>query len=56
MNPDKIRGILNMLFLVGTLASIITYFAIDDKTVFFYVCSASLFVKVMEFFIRFTNR
>ncbi|MCC8188215.1 MAG: hypothetical protein LIP08_12110 [Bacteroides sp.] len=56
MNPDKIRGILNLLFLIGALASIITYFAVDDKRIFFYVCAASLFVKVMEFFIRFTHR
>ncbi len=56
MNPDKIRSILNILFLIGALASIIVYFAIDDKKVFLYVCSAAIFVKVMEFFIRFTNR
>lgn len=56
MNPDKIRSILNILFLIGTVISIAVYFAVDDKKVFFYVCATTLFFKVMEFFIRFTNR
>ena len=52
MNPDKIRNVLNM-----ALAAIITYFvAKDDFKVFIYVCGAAIFVKLMEFFIRFTNR
>ena len=51
---DKIRAILNILFLVGAVASVILYIVSgDDKTVFFYVCSASLFVKVLEFIFRF---
>ena len=51
---DKIRAILNILFLVGAVASVILYITSgDDKTVFFYVCSASLFVKVLEFIFRF---
>lgn len=56
MNPDKIRNVLNILFMIGALASILIYFAVDDKKVFFYVCSATIFVKIMEFFIRFTHR
>lgn len=51
---DKIRAILNILFLIGAAASVILYFTSgDDKTVFFYVCSGSLFVKVLEFVFRF---
>ncbi len=57
MNPDKIRNILNMLFLVLALASIVVYFvAKDDFKLFMYVCGAAIFVKLIEFFIRFTNR
>ena len=56
MDPDKIRSILNMLFLIGALASLIVYFVVDDKTIFFYVCGAAIFVKILEFFIRFTHR
>ncbi len=57
MNPDKIRNLLNILFLILALASIVTYFvARDDFKLFLYVCSAAIFVKIMEFFIRFTNR
>lgn len=57
MNPDKIRSILNILFMVLALAAIITYFvAKEDFKMFIYVCGAAIFVKLMEFFIRFTNR
>lgn len=55
MNTDKIRNLLNLLFMIGAIASVILYFTVDDKKIFFYACLASLFVKVMEFFIRFTR-
>ena len=57
MNPDKIRNVLNILFMILALAAIIVYFAArDDFKLFIYVCGATIFVKLMEFFIRFTNR
>ena len=57
MNPDKIRNVLNILFLILALASIIVYIvARDDFKLFIYVCGAAIFVKLMEFFIRFTDR
>ena len=57
MNPDKIRNVLNILFLILALASIIVYIvARDDFKLFIYVCGAAIFVKLMDFFIRFTNR
>ena len=57
MNPDKIRNVLNILFLILALASIIVYIvARDDFKLFIYVCGAAIFVKLMGFFIRFTNR
>ena len=57
MNPDKIRNVLNILFMILAVAAIITYFvAKDDFIMFIYVCGAAIFVKLMEFFIRFTNR
>ncbi len=57
MNPDKIRNVLNILFLILALVSIIVYIvARDDFKLFIYVCGAAIFVKLMEFFIRFTNR
>ena len=57
MNPDKIRNVMNILFLILALASIIVYIvARDDFKLFIYVCGAAIFVKLMEFFIRFTNR
>lgn len=57
MNPDKIRNVLNILFMILAVAAIITYFvAKDDFKMFIYVCGVAIFVKLMEFFIRFTNR
>lgn len=57
MNPDKIRNVLNVIFMLLALAAIIVYFAArEDFRLFIYVCGAAIFVKLMEFFIRFTNR
>lgn len=56
-NIDKIRNILNILFMIGALASIILYFSLgEDKSIFFYACGASLFLKMMEFVFRFLLR
>ena len=52
MNPDKIRNVLNIAFMILAVASI----AKDDFKLFIYVCGTAIFVKLMEFFIRFTNR
>ena len=54
MDTDRIRAVLNVLFMIGALISVILYFTLgEDKTVFFYVCGASLFLKMMEFVFRF---
>ena len=45
MNPDKIRNVLNILFMILAVAAIITYFvAKDDFKMFIYVCGAAIFV------------
>lgn len=49
---DKIRNTLNLLFLIGAIASVIVYFTVDDRHVFFYVCGAAIFLKLVEFFLR----
>jgi len=56
MDINKTRQLLNSLFLLGTLISIIVYFAVENRTYFVYVCGITLFIKVIEFIIRFTNR
>ena len=54
---DRIRTVLNVLFMIGAFISVILYFTVvDDKTLFFYVCGASLFLKMMEFVFRFFIR
>ena len=57
MDTDRISAVLNVLFMIGALISVILYFTLgEDKTVFFYVCGASLFLKMMEFVFRFFLR
>lgn len=57
MDTDRIRAVLNVLFMIGALISVILYFTLgEDKTVFFYVCGASLFLKMMEFVFHFFLR
>lgn len=56
MTIKRIRDVLNILFMVGALASIITYFVSDSRLVFFYVCTVTLALKFVEFILRFTIR
>lgn len=50
---DKIRFILNALFLIATVVTIILWVA--DSRSFFYVGIAALTFKVFEFILRFIN-
>lgn len=52
MDRDKLRTVLNTLFMIGALISIILYFTLEDRHPFFYVCAASLFLKMMEIILR----
>ena len=47
---------LNALFMLGTLATVIVYFAVDDWLLFAYVGMATMAIKFIEFTIRFTIR
>ena len=53
MNTDTIRRILNAVFMVLAIASVITYFVAEDYITFIYVCAAAIFCKLCEFFLRF---
>ena len=53
MNTDTIRSILNIVFIILAIASVITYFVVEDFITFIYVCAAAIFVKLSEFFLRF---
>ena len=53
MNTDLIRRILNIVFMVLAIISIITYFVVEDFSTFIYVCAAAIFCKLCEFFLRF---
>ena len=53
MGTDKIRVILNIVFMLLAVVSVILYFVVEDYTTFIFVCAADIFVKLMEFFMRF---
>ena len=54
MNDAKIRMILNTIFMIGAIASVIIYFAFpDERQLFLVVILSSLAIKIVEFFIRF---
>ena len=50
---DKIRYILNTLFLIGAVVTMIFYFAFDSREPFFYAGMTSLTLKMAEFILRF---
>lgn len=50
---DRIRSILNILFLIGTLLTVVLYIA--DSDLFFYSGFASLAIKMFDFILRFIN-
>lgn len=50
---DGIRNILNILFLIGTLATVVLYIA--DSNLFFYTGFTALTIKVIDFILRFIN-
>ncbi|MDR0895872.1 MAG: hypothetical protein LBN06_11340 [Prevotellaceae bacterium] len=57
MSIDKIRNVLNILFMALAVVAVILYFIFDeDKKPFMYMCGAAIFFKLAEFYIRFTNR
>ena len=53
MDTYKIRTILNIVFIIGAIASVACYYGVENRHVFIYVCSASIFVKLVEFLLRF---
>lgn len=55
MNPNKLRSVLNILFLVLALATVAVYL-IGNRELFVIVGCAAIFFKLLEFIIRFINR
>jgi hypothetical protein len=55
LNLDKIRLILNIIFMIGALSTIVVYFTVEDQMVMFMVCCFTIFVKFIEYALRFTQ-
>ena len=56
MDTDKIRNILNIVFMLLALVAVIVYFTATDQRLFIYACGAAVVVKIAESFLRFTKR
>lgn len=52
MDKERIRTILNILFLIGTAVALILYFTVDDRRPFFYTCATALILKMIEVVLR----
>ena len=52
---DKIRYILNSVFLIGAVVTFIIYFTYGESPEFFYTGLTTLSLKVFEFILRFVN-
>lgn len=53
-DTNRVRSILNMVFMIGFVAAIVIYFVFpDNKTLFFSVGFGSLILKIIEFILRF---
>ena len=52
MDKERIRTILNILFLIGTAVALILYFTVDDRQPFFYTCATALILKMIEVVLR----
>lgn len=50
---DKIRRILNTLFMIGAVVTIILYIVCDNREPFFYSGTISLSIKMFEIILRF---
>ncbi|WP_321517790.1 hypothetical protein [uncultured Bacteroides sp.] len=55
LNLDKIRLILNIIFMIGALSTIVVYFTVENQMVMFMVCCFTIFVKFIEYALRFTQ-
>lgn len=52
---DKVRYILNIAFLIGTVVTFILYFTCGKSPEFIYTGFTTLSLKVFEFILRFVN-
>lgn len=57
MNLDKIKFILNVLFMIGAVACVVIYFAFKgNTTLLIYACGITIGIKFIELSLRITKR
>lgn len=52
MDKQQVRNLLNLLFIIGTIVTIVLYFVIDNPQPFYYACGVSLVLKMTEVILR----
>lgn len=51
---EKVRRILNMIFMIGAILTFILYFVLPDhKVISFTIGGISLVIKIVDYFLRF---
>ncbi len=57
MNSDKIRSILNIIFMILVLVAVILYFTgKNGNSLFVYLCGGAIVIKFLELFLRSIKR
>lgn len=53
MEQGKINKILTLIFMVLAVASVILYFTVDDKTIFWYCGGAAVCIRLTQYLMKF---
>lgn len=53
MTQDKINNFLTLIFLILAVAAGVSYFAIDDRTVFWYCGGAAVCIRFTQYVMKF---
>lgn len=58
MNIELIRNVLNVLFMIGAVASVVLFFTASESSPFLYiyVCMAAIVIKAAEYVLRFSQK
>ena len=53
MDQDKISNILTLIFMILAVAAGVSYFAIEDRTIFWYCGGAAVCVRLTQYVMKF---
>lgn len=58
MNIERIRNVLNILFMIGAAASVVLFFTASESNPFLYiyVCMVAIVIKMVEYVLRISQK